>query len=523
MKPPFTLSLAEVARELPGGAQIQGDASVRVSGVQQDSRRVDTGDLFVARSGAQTSGADFIEDARARGAVALLADSDTVAPEGLPVLRVEDVPGALAFAAAAVYGHPSFSLDVVGITGTNGKSTTTHLVRALIDGALGGPRCAIVGTLGHEYDGATFPATHTTPESDELARVLASFRDHGASHVAMEVSSIALAKQRVSATRFRVAAFTNLTQDHLDFHGTMDRYGASKAALFLECAPGAAVVNVDDAFGRELARQVRAPLVRVSIRSASESDAEIAPKAVELSDRGIRATLRTPRGDVALASPLVGVYNLENLLVAVGVAVALDLDLRAASLGLVNEKGPRGRLERCEGPDDDITVLVDYAHTPDALARSLDAVRAATRGGVLCVFGCGGDRDTTKRAPMGRAAAARAEVVIVTNDNPRGEAPTTIVRQIVDGIRSTNMLAMDSVELARQGRGYLVELDRARAIECAILGARSGDVVLVAGKGHETYQLVGSERYDFEDRGEAERALASRRRVRGIRAGSTAR
>lgn len=447
----------------------------------------------------------------------MLMDAETAAPEGVPVLYVDDVPSALAFAAAAVYGHPSLSLDVVGVTGTNGKTTTTHLVRALVDAALGGVRCGVVGTVGHEYDGVAFPATLTTPEPDELARLLAAFRDRGASHVAMEVSSVALAKERVRTIRFRVAALTNLTQDHLDFHGTMERYAASKAELFTACAPLAAVVNVDDAFGRDLAEKVRAPLVRVSARQGSAPETEIAPKVVHLSDRGIQATLRTPQGDVALASPLVGAYNLENLVVAVGIAHALELDLRAASVGLTKEQGPRGRLERCESPEDDITVLVDYAHTPDALARTLDAVRAITRGSILCVFGCGGERDVTKRAPMGRVAAERADVVVVTNDNPRGESPEAIARQVVDGLRSADMPVVDVDDLARERRGYAVELDRARAIACAIMGARSGDVVLIAGKGHENCQIFGEERRNFEDRGEA-RAALSRRRQLGSRA-----
>jgi UDP-N-acetylmuramoyl-L-alanyl-D-glutamate--2,6-diaminopimelate ligase len=480
--------------------------------VQQDSRRIDPGDLFVARSGAHANGADFMNEARARGAVAILIDGEADVPGGVPVLRVLDVPSSLAFAAAAVYGHPSFTLDVVGVTGTNGKSTTTYLVRALIDAVLGGPRCGIVGTIAHEYAGLTFPAAHTTPEPDELARVLAAFRDRGASHVAMEVSSIALAKGRVRATRFRVAAFTNLTLDHLDFHGTMDRYAASKAELFTQCAPGTAVINVDDPFGRELAKSVRAPLVRVSSQSLGAREADIAPKSVSLSDRGIRATLRTPQGEVALQSPLLGAYNIENLVVALGIAHALQIDLRAASLALADETGPPGRLERCEGPEDDITVLVDYAHTPDALARSLDAARAMTRGGVLCVFGCGGNRDMTKRAPMGKAAASLADVVIVTNDNPRFERPDAIAQQIVQGLRSADMPAIEWADFSRMRRGYVVELDRARAIHCAVSRARSGDVVLIAGKGHESYQLVAAEKRDFEDRAEAQAALSERRR-----------
>jgi UDP-N-acetylmuramoyl-L-alanyl-D-glutamate--2,6-diaminopimelate ligase len=244
----------------------------------------------------------------------------------------------------------------------------------------------------------------------------------------------------------------------------------------------------------------------------SASEADIAPKSASVSARGIRATLRTPQGDVALASPLLGTYNLENLVVALGIAHALEVDLHAASLSLADEAGPPGRLERCEGPDDAIAVFVDYAHTPDALARSLGAVRAITKGRVLCVFGCGGNRDATKRGPMGRVAASLADVVIVTNDNPRGEHPDAIARQIVDGIRSVDMTAIDESDLADTDKGYVVELDRARAIECAVMRARSGDVVIIAGKGHENYQLVGEKKYDFEDTAEARVALSRRRR-----------
>jgi len=506
------LTLADVVRELPVLGRIEGDAGVRVLGVQQDSRRVQAGDLFVARAGAHAHGARFVTDAVARGAVAVLGDSETAVPAGIPVLRVEDVPRALAFAAAAVYGHPSFSLEVVGITGTNGKTTTSHLVRAAVDGALGAPRCGIIGTVGHAYDGVTFEAAHTTPEPDELARVLAAFRDRGASHVAMEVSSIALATGRVRAVRFRVAAFTNLTQDHLDFHGTMERYAAAKAALFTELGPGGAVVHVDDPFGRELLKEVRSPLVRVSTRIDGPEPADIAPTSLKLDERGIEAVLRTPQGPVTVRSRLLGAHNVENLVVALGVVHALELDLQRASAALAKEPGAPGRLERCEDPEDDVTVLVDYAHTPDALARALDAVRPFAKGRVLCVFGCGGDRDKTKRAPMGRAAAERADVVLVTNDNPRGEKPEAIAESILEGVRAVGLPGVDEGRLGEASRGFVVLLDRAEAIRAAVTAARSGDVVLIAGKGHESYQIVGDDRRAFEDRAHARAALAERRR-----------
>jgi UDP-N-acetylmuramoyl-L-alanyl-D-glutamate--2,6-diaminopimelate ligase len=506
------LTLAELVRELPLRAWVEGDPAVRVRGVQQDSRRIEAGDLFVARAGAHADGARFVSEARARGAVAVLCDAGALVPDGVPAVRVEDILRALAFAAAAIYGHPSFIMEVLGVTGTNGKTTTTHLVRAAVDGALGMSRCGIIGTVGHQYAELHVPASHTTPEADELSRILAAMRDRGASHVAMEVSSIALSTHRVRAVRFRVAAFTNLTQDHLDFHDSMESYAAAKADLFTQHSPGSAVINVSDHFGRELASKVRAPLVRVSTQVLGEVPADIAPTSLTLSERGIEAFLRTPQGEIALVSRLIGMHNVENLVVALGVVHALGLDLRRASEALANESGPPGRLERCEEPGDDVIVLVDYAHTPDALGRALDAVRPITRGRVFCVFGCGGDRDKTKRGPIGRAAGERADILVVTNDNPRSEAPEAIADAIVHGIREVQLTALPASALRDATRGYLVELDRAQAIHAVVMSARPGDLVLIAGKGHESYQIQGDDRRPFADRAHARAALVDRRR-----------
>jgi UDP-N-acetylmuramoyl-L-alanyl-D-glutamate--2,6-diaminopimelate ligase len=498
------LRLDELARELPMAADIAGDPAVRVRGVRHDSRAVERGDLFVARRGERTDGARFVGDAVARGAAAVLAARGAVDPAGVgvPVLFVDEPGAAMAFAASAVYGHPSFSLEVVGITGTNGKTTTTHLVRAAVDGALGRPSCGVLGTVGSAFGDWRAPAEHTTPEADELARTMDAMRARGATHVAMEVSSHALALDRVRAVRFRVAALTNLTQDHLDFHGSMSAYAQAKRRLFTDLGPGAAVLNVDDAFGRELAAGLRMPLVRVSARSgATEADAEVAPREARVDARGIEATVRAPGGDVRIATRLFGAHNLENLLVAVGVASALELDLGRAADALSREAGAPGRLERCDDEGDDITLLVDYAHTPDALARALDAVRAIARGRVWCVFGCGGDRDPTKRGPMGQAVARGADVAVITNDNPRTEDPRTIADVVVEGVRAG-------------GAEPLVELDRRKAIELAVRSAEEGDVVVLAGKGHEDYQIVGTVKLPFDDRQEARRALAERRAAR---------
>ena len=508
IRPQHGLRLDELLRELPEGSRLAGDGSVRVFGVRHDSRRVRAGDLFVVRKGAQTDGARFVADAKARGAVAVLTPEGVVETADLPKITVQDPIAGLALAAAAVYEHPSFGLEVVGITGTNGKTTTTHLVRAAIDGALGAARCGLIGTLGYRFAALAVEASHTTPEADDLMRAMLAMRRAGATHVAMEVSSIALSLGRVHAVRFFVAAYTNLSQDHLDFHGTMDAYGEAKARLFLEHAPGTSVVCVDGAFGRSLAARVRGPLVRVSARLGA--DADVVPTRLELSARGIDATLRTPEGPLEVRSPLVGAHNVENLVVALGVVHALGLELASAARALEGERGAPGRLERCDGAEDDVSVLVDYAHTPDALARVLDAVRAVTKGRVFCVFGCGGDRDAGKRGPMGTAVAERADVAIVTNDNPRTEDPVAIAAPIEAAVRAAGLTALAPSGL-ESGRGYLVELDRARAIELAVRAARPGDVVLLAGRGHEDYQIVGAEKRHFDDREEARRVLLLRR------------
>ena len=522
VRPTHGMRLDELVRELPDGARLVGRGDVVVTGVRQDSRRVRPGDLFCVRRGQHADGAKFVLDAKRAGAVAVLAEEGVaVEPHELPIILVQNATIGLAVASAAVYEHPSFGLEVIGITGTNGKTTTTHLVRAAIDGVLREPRCGLIGTVGYRYRDLFIDAAHTTPEADELARAMLLMRRSGATQIAMEVSSIAIELGRVHAVRWTVAAFTNLTQDHLDFHGTMEAYGEAKAKLFL-AGPQHAVICIDGAFGRALADRVEATSVRlhsthdlaaargvlrVSAKVGTE-DADIVPTRLALDARGIHATLRTPRGELELRSPLVGAHNVENLVVALGIVHVLGLDLRTAAEALAEERGAPGRLERCDGPADDLSVLVDYAHTPDALARALDALRAVSSSRVICVFGCGGDRDPHKRGPMGRAVAERADVVVVTSDNPRSEAPEAIAAPIVEAVIAAKSAAFDGE------RGYFVELDRRAAIDRAIALARPGDTVLVAGKGHEDYQIVGTEKRHFDDREEARRALSERRAKR---------
>jgi UDP-N-acetylmuramoyl-L-alanyl-D-glutamate--2,6-diaminopimelate ligase len=490
---------------------VAGDADRLVTGVHHDSRRVGPGDLFVARGGAKTHGATFVADAIRSGAVAVLVERGAeVDTRGAGRIEAPNVPSALAYAAAAVYGHPTFSLEVVGVTGTNGKTTTTHLLQACVNAS--GGRAGIVGTLGYKFEDLDLPSTHTSPEADELARIGAAMRARGATHLVMEVSSIALAACRVEAVRFRVAAFLNLTQDHLDYHGNMEAYAEAKARLFTDLGPGAAAINVDDPFGKELVRRLApgglrgplaATLARFSTRpEAGPDEADVAPISVRHTPAGISLRVRTPAGELAIESPLVGAHNVQNLLCAIAVSHLLEIDLEAAARALSGPTRVPGRLERCDDPAaDDVVVLVDYAHTPDALVRVLESVRALGQGRILCVFGCGGDRDPKKRPLMGEAVGQGADVAIVTNDNPRSEDPRAIADAILPGLEGGKALVV-------------VELDRARAIERAVLEARPGDVVLVAGKGHEPYQIIGGVTSPFDDREQAQKALLLRRSQR---------
>jgi len=488
-------SLGELVRALSRvGARLSGDASVRVHDVRHDSRSVKGGELFVARSGARSDGASFAHDAVGRGAVALMIEAGSVRPDvALPIIEVTDVRLALALAAEAVHGYPSHAIGVVGITGTNGKTTTSFLAQHAVSSA--GGRAARLGTLGFAFEDDVVDSPLTTPEADQISRYAARVRDHGGTHLVMEASSHALSQCRVEALSFRAAVFTNLTQDHLDYHGDMAAYAAAKLRLFTELRPGVSIVNVDDAFGLTVAERASGPVLRVSKRSGA---GDVFPKSTRIDARGIGAVVQLPSGEVQLESRLVGEHNLDNLLASLAIVEGLGLDVAQAAAGMQLAPMVPGRLERCDEPQDDIVVLVDYAHTPDALERVLSVSRTLTSGQVVCVFGCGGDRDPLKRPKMGDAVGRLATRAVVTNDNPRSEDPRSIADAIVPG-------------LSPHGIPFEVELDRARAIERAVMEAKPGDVVLVAGKGHEPYQLIGAERRDFDDRDEARRALRLRR------------
>jgi len=493
------LTLQSLVDELSRfGARLVGASSVRVSDVQQDSRRIKPGDLFVARTGGHVDGRAFVESAVKNGAAAILANegSDAALFGSVPVIYVSDPRRALAFAAEAVQGYPSSQLPLIGVTGTNGKTTTVALVERAL--AAVGARPARLGTTGFAFGGVDDESNLTTPEADEVSRLIGGVLRNGGTHFIMEASSHALDQGRVDALHYEVAAFTNLTQDHLDHHGSMQQYEAAKRRLFVDLAPQRAVINVDNETGVRFAAAVQAGRV---LTVGRQSTCDVHPEAITLDAQGIRGKLSVLGRNLALQTRFIGEHNLENLLLAVGILAALDVDLVVAMGGLV-DFGVPGRLERCEGLEDDIIVLVDYAHTPDALERALQAVKKLAQAQITCIFGCGGDRDPTKRPKMGSAVGRWANNCIVTNDNPRTEEPEVIANAILPGLREAN---------AR----YRVILDRASAIEQGILDAAPGDVVLIAGKGHEPYQIIGTVKRPFDDREQARRVLAERRVRRG--------
>jgi len=482
--------------------RITGLATQAVSGVQHDSRQVTGGDLFVAVPGETHDGVSFVGDALERGAVAVMAEQPLA--YDIPQITVPDARVGLGRAAELVYGAPTSVLHTVGITGTNGKTTTAYLLKQAIEGVSAKP--ALVGTTGLVTAGAELPSLHTTPEGDDISRFARKALDEGATHLVLEVSSHGLAMHRADALDFEVAAFTNLSRDHLDFHDSMERYGEAKARLFTELAPERAVIHVDDPYGAELAARAPVPVIRCSRRPGS--DAEVVATQWSVTRAGIRAEVRTPAGAVELRSPMLGEHNLENLLVALGCAHALRLDLDVVAKAWESAAGSSGRLERIAHPHD-VAVLVDYAHTPDALRRVLDTMRAVTPNRLIVVFGAGGDRDKGKRPEMGRVGVQSADVCVLTSDNPRSEDPQRILDDVEAGAKQAGGVRIEAGELAGASRGYCTLIDRREAIATAIRIAGAGDTVLLAGKGHETYQILGTERRHFDDREEAHAAIAS--------------
>jgi UDP-N-acetylmuramoyl-L-alanyl-D-glutamate--2,6-diaminopimelate ligase len=474
------------------GGSVAGPGDPMIEDVTHDSRQAGPGSLYVAVRGGRVDGHEFAPQALAAGASAICVDHPL--SSGVPEIVVEDTRRVMGDLAAAVHDYPSHSLAVVGVTGTNGKTTVTHYVESIAGHA--GRSAGLVGTIHTRVGGATAPSSLTTPEAPEFQRLLAAMRDQGVDVAAVEVSSHALEYGRVAGTRFAVAAFTNISQDHLDFHGDMAAYRAAKERLFTDYEVGTAVINIDDPVGAEIAASYDGDLITVG------RGGDLSIHSVETHRSHSEFVVETPVGGFAWKAPVVGEFNVANLVLAAACCVAIGLDYRAVFDALPEISGVPGRFEVVSG-DDPITVIVDYAHTPEGVATVVETARSLGKGRVIALLGAGGDRDRAKRPAMGDALSS-ADYAIVTSDNPRSEDPAAIADAVLSGVADET--------------DHVVELDRRRAIDLAIAAAEDGDVVLVLGRGHEPMQDLGSEKVAFDDR---EVAAASLRRRRAAGEGQT--
>ncbi len=505
------MKLVDLLAALPDGMLLPTHLALEaeVTGLATNSHACKPGDLFIGMPGTRVDGGEFWQSAIASGAIAAIvsqaAASRKPATAGDCLLAVADLPSTSARLAAAFYGYPAQAMKLVGITGTNGKTTTSHLVEFFLQQTQ--QPVALLGTLYTRWQGHQKTAVHTTPFALELQAQLAAAVEAGCDYAVLEVSSHALAQGRVLECPFEVAVFTNLTQDHLDYHTDMEDYFSSKALLFSPAyLQGRAIVNLDDPYGRRLVERLTgsggSADRSIWTYSTQDSSADLWTSDLGYQSDGVSGLLHTPQGTVAFKSPLVGQFNLANVLAAVGAALHLGVDLAAIAHALPQFTGVPGRVEQVQvSPEQDISVIVDYAHTPDSLENLLKASRPFIQGRMICVFGCGGDRDRTKRPKMGAIAAELADWAIVTSDNPRTEDPDQILHDVVAGIPV--------------GANSTVMGDRAAAIRTAVLEAQSGDGVLIAGKGHEDYQILGTEKVHFDDREQARAALEERFGRRG--------
>jgi UDP-N-acetylmuramoyl-L-alanyl-D-glutamate--2,6-diaminopimelate ligase len=482
----------------------EASASAPVAAIAYDSRRVVPGAVFVALKGLRADGGAFVEQAATRGAVAIVSESARPESIAVPWLAVRDARLALALLSDRFFDHPSRRMPVIGVTGTNGKTTTSYLLAAILDAA--GLRAGMLGTVAYRIGGEDREASRTTPEAPDVQRLLSEMLRHGCQSAVMEVSSHALSLKRVDGMRFAAGIFSNLTRDHLDFHEDMEAYFLAKRRLF-EMLPADApgVINMDDPRGAALVEIARRP-VTYAINAA----ADITPGPVEMTLGGLRFDVKTPRGPVRVSSKLVGRPNVYNILAATATAVSLDVPIDAVERGVAGLSGVPGRFEVVSQAGDDVTVVVDYAHTDDALRNLLETARPLSTRRLITVFGCGGDRDRSKRPLMGMVAARLSDVVVITSDNPRSEDPARIIEEIERGIPAGSQAP---------SRAPVVEslVDRAAAIDRAVAIAAPGDVVLIAGKGHEKYQQIGDRVLPFDD-GEVARAALARRPQRAQKA-----
>lgn len=488
-------TIGELANQL--NAECSGDETAEVLNVTHDSRQARAGTLFAAIRGLTMDGHRFVEDVMRRGAVGVISESD--APENFhgAWLKVANARESLAKSASVIYGNTSHELKLVGITGTNGKTTTTYLCFALAEA--NGEKAAMLTTVEYRIGEKSEEAVRTTPEASDTNKFLRDALNENCRMAVMETSSQAIDLHRCDWLRFRVAIFANLTRDHLDYHLTMENYFDAKKKLFdgrLGERPGSCVINIDDEWGAKLAKELNEKNQRV-VTFSQKTDADLTAENTEVSLlKGTSFLLKTPHGERKIVSPLVGKPHVYNMLAATAASLELGYDLDKIVEGLRNCVGAPGRFERVEH-EGDFAVVVDYAHSDDALLNTLKTAKDLTNGRIITVFGCGGDRDKTKRVPMGEVAGRNSDLVIVTSDNPRTENPLTIIEEIEVGLKNTSC-------------PYQVVSDRREAIHQAIAKAKANDVVLICGKGHETYQIVGNDKFHFDDREIAREAIEMR-------------
>ena len=492
--------LRELLAQLPPGLISAIDHPAldqTVTGLCSNSKNCQSGDLFIGMPGTRVDGGEFWPGAIERGAIAVIISPNAIAnqpamDESVLLIAGHDMPTICGELAAAFYNYPGYTLKLVGVTGTNGKTTTTHIIEHFLNAA--DMPTGLLGTLYTRWPGHQETAVHTTPFPVDLQRELAKVVEADCQHAIMEVSSHALAQKRVWGCSFEVAVFTNLTQDHLDYHKSFEDYFEAKALLFNpDYLKGRAIINRRDPYGQKLVNRLSAD--QVWTYHIDDTAADLHTTALKYSATGVSGNLVTPMGSVLFTSPLMGRFNLENVLASVGAALHLGVSLEALIAALAGFGGVPGRMERVQtSPSQDISVIVDYAHTPDSLENALRAARPFISGQLICVFGCGGDRDRTKRPQMGRIAYELADRVVITSDNPRTEEPQQILADVVAGIEAD----LEENE---------VICDRAAAIKQAILSAQPGDGVLIAGKGHEDYQILGTEKIHFDDREQSRLAL----------------
>jgi len=488
--------LSELIREIPG-LQLMGDHGVRIDSIVCDSRKAVPGSLFVAMRGQKYDGADYIQEALRKGASALMLSPGKLSgckklglENGFPLVASGELRRDMALMACKLYGWPTRKLKLIGVTGTNGKTTTTYLVESIFRAA--GKKTGVIGTINYRNGCSEIQARQTTPESIDLQKMFRDMLDAGTEYCLLEVSSHALELNRIFGSRFEACVFTNLSQDHLDFHRDMESYYGAKLKMFKEYQAGAAIINTDDEWGRRLIADGSNRPLTYGIHNR----ADVSARDISLSMGGSRFTLILPHGSFPVHSPLAGEHNVYNILAASTVAFSCGIDISHIREGVASLEVVPGRFQRID-LGQDFEVIVDYAHTEDALRKLLGAARALCEGKLITLFGCGGDRDKGKRPLMGKAAAELSDITVITSDNPRTEDAMSIIRQIEKGFLSVG------------GNRASCKLlpDRRMAIREAIAAAETGDVVLIAGKGHEKYQIVGDERFLFDDAEEAGKAI----------------